>query len=122
MLSRLNIYRIKNETEKRKEEEEEKMQKTRLIIFVVAGIQLSLRLFLGRFLLSCRVNFHCESGGDGLSGKLHGNTRRRGNARQKSRSPSCTHSSWELSCRPACPSRLIIPATRSRITSYFIVK
>lgn len=62
------------------------MQKTRLIIFVVARNQLSLRLFLGRFLLSCRVNFHCESGGggggggDGLSGKLHGNTRRRGNA------------------------------------------
>lgn len=31
------------------------MQKTRLIIFVVARNQLSLRLFLGRFLLSCLV-------------------------------------------------------------------
>lgn len=85
MLSRLNIYRIKNETGKRKEEEEEKMQKTRLIIFVVgrgsschcvyfsaaSSCRAELIFIAKAAAMACQENCMETHGGEETHGKSH---------------------------------------------------
>lgn len=58
---------------------------------------------------SCRAKLiFVAKAGDGPSGKLHGNTPAR--KRMAEVTKPRARRSWELSYRPACPSRLIIPA------------